>query len=355
MQKNILIVDDSALMRRVFCDIIGSDERFRVAAMAANGREALKLLEKNTYDAVVLDLVMPKVNGIEMLREIQKRGWQVRVLVCSTIADKDAAETVEALSLGAIDFVRKPTGFKDLNGEEFRERFLRILEEVANAEESTQSSAKGTRRHKATSKVTPGERKGKGKNQLVAIASSTGGPKALHEVIPRLPKDLDAPVVLVQHMPKGFTKTLAERLDQVSALKVVEAAEGMRVEKGCVYVSQGGLHMTLTRRPGGGTVIAYSDAPTREGVKPCANYMYESIGTTDYDEVTCVVLTGMGADGSEGIVNLGKSKSIHVIAQNKETCAVYGMPRSAVATGLTNEELPLSEIADAITKYVGVM
>ena len=347
MQKNILVVDDSALMRRVFCDIIGSDERFRVADMASNGRDALELMEKNTYDAVILDLVMPKMSGIETLREMQKRNLHPRVLINSTIAKRDAAETMEALQLGAIDFIRKPTGFQALNSSDFRKRFLDVLAAVAKAGEGAHE------RHVTPQLRSPVHAMGHGKNKLLAIASSTGGPKALHEVIPLLPKDLDAPVVLVQHMPAGFTKTLAERLDQMSNLKVVEAAEGMKLEKGCVYIAQGGLHMMVTKRSGA-HVITYKDGPTREGVKPCANYMYESIAETDYDVITCVILTGMGADGSEGILNLSKAKSIHVIAQNKETCAVYGMPRSAVATGLVNEELPLPDIADAITKYVGV-
>lgn len=188
--------------------------------------------------------------------------------------------------------------------------------------------------------------------KLVAIASSTGGPKALHKLIPFLPKNLNAPVVLVQHMPTGFTKSLAERLDIESEIEVTEAVDGEKLKKGHVYIAAGGKHMKLARADGGCRVY-YTDEPPREGVKPCANYMFESISDLPYAQICCVVLTGMGADATEGIVNLEKSRALHVIAQNEETCAVYGMPKSITATGLVNELLPLENVANAIVNIVG--
>ncbi len=189
--------------------------------------------------------------------------------------------------------------------------------------------------------------------KVVAIASSTGGPKALQEVIPRLPAELDAPVLLVQHMPKGFTASLAERLNELSAIRVKEAEEGEELQNGTVYIAMGGMHMNV-RRVGSRCIIHYSDEPSREGVKPCANYMYESLADSRFDKIVCVVMTGMGADGTEGIKNLEATRQAHVISQNQETCTVYGMPKAVVTAGLSDQVVPLNQIAQEIILNVGV-
>ena len=189
--------------------------------------------------------------------------------------------------------------------------------------------------------------------QIVAIASSTGGPKSLQSVIPRLPENLDAPVVLVQHMPTGFTKSMAERLDSLSSMHVKEAEEGEEVKKGWVYIAQGGKHLNVVEKQGK-SMIHYTDEPSREGVKPCANYMYESLVQSKYDEVVCVVLTGMGADGTEGITNLKSKKKVHVISQDEQSCVVYGMPRSVKRAGLSDQVVALDQVAQEIILRVGV-
>ncbi|MCR4788026.1 MAG: chemotaxis protein CheB [Lachnospiraceae bacterium] len=189
--------------------------------------------------------------------------------------------------------------------------------------------------------------------KIVAIASSTGGPKALQELIPLLPPNLDAPVCLVQHMPAGFTAALADRLNEISPISCKEAAEGDLLERGKLYLSAGGKHMKIGKRPGG-HCIRYSDEPTREGVKPCANYMYESLADSVYDEVICVVLTGMGADGTAGIKALKEKKKIYCITQSEASCIVYGMPKAAAKAGLSDTELDLKSIAREIIKNVGV-
>lgn len=190
--------------------------------------------------------------------------------------------------------------------------------------------------------------------KIVAIASSTGGPKALQTLIPLLPANLNAPVMIVQHMPAGFTEALAKRLDTLSPLSVKEAAEGDVLTSGWVYVARGGRHMEAVKS-GARHLIRYMDGPTREGVRPCANYMYESLATCDYDEVVCAVLTGMGADGTAGIKNLKVKKKITVFAQDEASCAVYGMPRSIVNAGLSGTGIPLERIAQEIIKNVGVI
>lgn len=190
--------------------------------------------------------------------------------------------------------------------------------------------------------------------KIVAIAVSTGGPKALQSVIPFLPIGLDAPILVVQHMPKGFTASLADRLDSISRVHVCEADEGQVVESGCVYIARAGMHLNLVQR-GRNTVVHYSDEPNREGVKPCANYMYESLIKCKYDEVICVVMTGMGADGTAGIRSLKDSgQKVHVITQTGDTCVVNGMPNSCVKAGLSDEAVALTKITEKLTQMVGV-
>ncbi|MCR4989368.1 MAG: chemotaxis protein CheB [Lachnospiraceae bacterium] len=189
--------------------------------------------------------------------------------------------------------------------------------------------------------------------KIVAIASSTGGPKALQELIPLLPPNLDAPVCLVQHMPAGFTKAMADRLNETSPMSCKEASEGDLLENGHLYLAAGGKHLKIGKRPGG-HCIRYSDEPSREGVKPCANYMFESLMDSTYDEVICVVLTGMGSDGTEGIKALKTKKKIYCITQSEASSTVYGMPKAAFNAGLSDKVLDLQSIAREIIKNVGV-
>ena len=175
--------------------------------------------------------------------------------------------------------------------------------------------------------------------------------KTLQSVIPYLPKDLDAPMVLVQHMPAGFTNSLAERLNDMSKIQVKEAVHGEILMKGTVYIAPGGKHLKVV---GATPKIEISDEPPRDALKPCANIMYESLVDSKYDEIICVVLTGMGADGTAGIQVLKDRKKIYVIAQDEATSVVYGMPKMVARAGLTDEILPVTEIADTITKKVGV-
>ncbi len=378
MKKKILIIDDSALMRRMWHDIIATDDRFEVSDVAVNGAEGFKRIVSGHYDAVVLDVYMPQMTGLQMLEEMQKSNVHANVLMASTTTREGARETLTALEFGAIDFITKPENVADTRNDAFRKRFLELLWIVSNANPMTQRKPRPapssehrtfearydvnfhTRGAQQESAVKPQQpvrpvtsyTRGKGR-KIVAIASSTGGPKALQHVIPKLPKNLCAPVLLVQHMPKGFTLSLAEHLDEQSEIKVEEVKENMKLENGHVYVAQGGKHLKAVGRSSD-YYLQCTDEPTREGVKPCANYMYESLIDSSFDEVVCVVMTGMGADGTEGILNLSKSKKIHVIAQNEETCTVYGMPRSIVQTGLADVIVPLDEVADQIIKEVGV-
>ena len=390
MKKKILIIDDSALMRRVFCDIINSDDRFEVVNTATDGAEGFKFICQKEYDAVVLDVYMPKMTGLQLLEEMQKSKVSARVMMASTTTGEGARETLDALSLGAIDFIKKPENVADTRKDDFSKRFLDLLYVVACAPMprfggAVAASKTGERTHTftkrfdvnihttaekiakdrasavttASSKATPPAGiklrtvEHKGRKKIVAIASSTGGPRALQDVIPYLPANLPVPVLLVQHMPQGFTASLADRLNEISKIKVSEAVEGDMLAPGHVYIAPGGIHMKVEKK-GASHYIKYSDEPTREGVKPSANYMYESLVDCDFDEVICVVLTGMGADGTAGIKNLDLKKQTYIIAQDQNTSTVYGMPKAIAMTGLVSEVVPLKDIAEQITKNVGV-
>lgn len=194
----------------------------------------------------------------------------------------------------------------------------------------------------------------RGCKKIVVIACSTGGPKALHQVIPKLPADFNIPVVIVQHMPPLFTGSLAERLNDLSSLSVKEAKEGEEIKAGVVYIAKGGSHLKV-KSVYGTSYFYYSEEEPREGVKPCANYLLESLVNCDYSEIICVVMTGMGADGTEGIRNLKKDKKVRVIVQNEKSCTVYGMPKSVERSGLADRVVPLETIAKEIIESVGVM
>ena len=357
--KNILVVDDSALMRSVICDIINSDSRFKVTDRATNGEEALDLLMKKTYDAVVLDVNMPKMNGLELLKALRDRKIAAKVVMASTDTRDGAKTTLDALSLGAIDFVHKPDRAFECKNGSFDKKLMNILDVVCHSkvsvfkEETPEERKSQMEVSRKLADLVKGSSKGFKGKQVIALASSTGGPKALQEVVPKLPKNIKAPMVIVQHMPAGFTQSLADRLNDLSEIKVSEAADGEFLEDGHVYIAKGGKHLNLDN-VGGRLKVRYSDEPTREGVKPCANYMFESLAKSDADRIICVVLTGMGADGTEGIVNLKKSKNIFVIAQDENSSTVYGMPKAIYKTGLTNEVVPLDQVAQEIIMNAGV-
>jgi len=399
VKKNILIVDDSALMRRVESDIIKSDERFEVTDTATNGLEAFDLVTRNSkkYDAVVLDINMPKMNGIEFLEALEKQKIKQKIIIVSTLAKDGAAETIRALELGAFDYVTKPDSFVDAMSDAFKGKLLQCLQYATSLTEdkaidliksTPKVEAKQTEEQpvkKPVAPVTPistvtkpsggvvspmnprailsetfAPRKphktvtGANAKRLIAIASSTGGPKALQQVICKLPKNINAPILIVQHMSEGFTKSLAARLNELSEVKVVEATGGERLEKGVVYLAKGGSQMRVVKKGSEYVIDINTQEPARNGLKPCADIMMESLANLVFDDITCVVLTGMGGDGTMGIRQLNEASNIYVIGQDEATSTVYGMPKVVYEAGLTDIVLPLNKIAEEITKNVGV-
>lgn len=375
--KKILVVDDSALMRRVLFDIINTDGNLQAEEYAVNGLDALEMLQSGkTFDAMVLDINMPKMNGIELLREIRKKGIQINVLIVSTLAKEGAKETIQALELGAFDFVTKPDSLAEAKGDIFSKRLINMLYaatglsngvaehsavEKSKEEEVTFTPGISKMMSSITQKVRKGDTSkhstkplGSGARKLVALACSTGGPKALQYVIPFLPRNLDAAVLVVQHMPEGFTSSLSKRLDELSKMNVKEAVHGETIQKGTVYLAKGGSQMRLVERGKKEHTLSVTVEAARNGLKPCADIMYESLMKSSYDEITCVVMTGMGADGTKGILQLEQTNKIYVIAQDQATSTVYGMPKAIYEAGAVDEVAELKKIAAAITKHVGV-
>lgn len=371
MKKNILVVDDSALMRRVTSDIINADDRFCVTDVAKNGFEALDIILKNyrKYQAVVLDINMPRMSGLEVLEQLEKSKInKLPIIISSTVAIEGAKETIRALELGAFDFVTKPDSFTGARNSDFGSNLISRLVVATGLEQTLEidkeqpkdSLSKRTQRnitkeadksglviHNSRKDVVPG-------SKAVFIACSTGGPKSLHSVIPYIPKGLDAPVILVQHMPEGFTQTLATRLNELSEITVTEAKDGDILEKGHVYIAPGGKHLRINGDSIDNMKCEVYMDDYHNGLRPCADITLESLMNSPYEEITCVVLTGMGNDATQGILNLRKTNNLYIISQDEASCIVYGMPRAIEKTGLVNEVVPLSKIAISISNHVGV-
>lgn len=345
MKKNIMIIDDSALMRRVLSDIINNTEQYQVIYTAVNGQDGLEALKRfSQVHLVFLDINMPKMSGVELLKALKRERMEVPIVVFSASAERSSAETLEALSLGALDFLKKPENLL-VNVDSFRRKVLNILSILEIGEEPSVVVREPVKRRRVFNQI--------GRGKLVAIACSTGGPKALQEVVPYLPVNLAAPVLIVQHMPEGFTASLASRLNEISQIKVTEAAEGDVLENGHVYIAKGGRHMRVEQERGRHVIRLGLDDPVT-GLRPYANYLYESLIQSDYYEIICVVLTGMGADGTKGIGKLSQEKNVYVISQDRESSTVYGMPKMIAQSGLSDEIVSLNKVAKTIINYTGV-
>ncbi|SEN32706.1 chemotaxis response regulator protein-glutamate methylesterase [Paenibacillus sp. OV219] len=434
--SRVLVVDDSAFMRKILCDLIALDPQFVVIGTANNGREAIEAVRVNQPDVITMDLEMPEMNGLEALERIM-RIHPTPIIMLSSISDDGTRETIRALQNGAFDFIRKPSGPNSpdiqMVGEQLLEK-LRIAvltkrhsslyqqvsapaprkpavpkqkesftfdtaampkssrrSDTANSSKETYDQAAMNETAASSSKqvepskpaTTQGLNKSAAKKEklqpapeqtvqsdsdvpakntskpapnrnfrhLVAIGTSTGGPRALHEVITALPADFPAPVLVVQHMPPKFTHSLAQRLDSFSALHVTEAVQGERVFAGVVYIAPGGFHMELAKDRDG-YCIKLSDEAPRGGHRPSVDTMFESCAAFTELRRHSVIMTGMGSDGMKGMRVMNDSGAESAIAEAEESCVVYGMPRSAIEAGVAKSVVNLRQIATAITQAV---
>ncbi|AGT31556.1 chemotaxis protein CheY [Geobacillus genomosp. 3] len=342
----VLVVDDSAFMRKWISDLLSEHPRLEVIGTARNGQEALEKMAVLRPDVVTLDVEMPVMDGLETLRHIMHKQPLPVVMVSSTT--KEGAEnTIAAMQYGAVDFVTKPSGSISLDLYKVKDELIR---KVLHASEAN-IGALAVRRPQAAL-WRPPVKPARAEKAIVAIGTSTGGPRALETVLTQLPSGLAAPVVIVQHMPKGFTKSLADRLDALSAITVKEAEDGEVLRNGTAYIAPGGVHLAVSEE--NGVLKARFDAsPPRAGHRPAVDVLFESLAAIRRCRKVAVIMTGMGSDGTAGLKKLKESGDTKAIAEARETAVVFGMPKAAIEAGVIDAIAPLDAIAVAIVQSIG--
>ncbi|MCD6163489.1 MAG: chemotaxis response regulator protein-glutamate methylesterase [candidate division Zixibacteria bacterium] len=352
IQIKVLVVDDSAFMRKAISMLLESDPDIKVVGTANNGLEGIEMVKKLKPDIVTLDIEMPRMDGLTALKHIMNEN-PTPVMMLSSLTTDGASATLEAFSLGAVDFIPKQLSFVALDIVNIKEELLKKIKDIALNKARlirafrNKNSSKPTISVATTMGASSLKSKGKKLNaSIIAIGVSTGGPPALQAIIPLLPKNLPVPVTVVQHMPPLFTKSLAERLNSLSKVNVKEAEQGEQLNPGTVYIAPGDKHLLVRKMPSL-SQVRLSDEPTDTLHKPAVDVMVKSVAEGYGSRVLGVILTGMGADGLEGM-RLVKSKGGAVFAQNEETCIVYGMPRAVVENNLADRVVPLQHMASEI-------
>ncbi|GMO55947.1 MAG: chemotaxis response regulator protein-glutamate methylesterase [Termitinemataceae bacterium] len=354
---NVLVVDDSALMRNLISKMIEATEGLKVVDTAMNGKFALEKIPRANPDVIVLDLEMPEMNGIEFLKQRRKMGIGVPVIILSSKAEEGAAVTMEALSLGASDFVMKPSGSISVDIATVKDRVTELLlaygrkyqrfhkkDGSASVKPAPIAEALGLN-DAQKQKITPS--RPTGKIEIVAIGISTGGPDALRVVFSRLDPHLNVPILVVQHMPPGFTLEFARSLDKICPLPVKEAEDGEPIKNGQIYIAQGAKHLEV-ERSGCGIVTHLSEAPQVSGHRPSADVLFGSVALTYTNHVLGVIMTGMGRDGATQLGTIYKEGGI-TLGQDENTAVVYGMPRVAHELGHVMEQVALENMGKRIS------
>jgi two-component system, chemotaxis family, protein-glutamate methylesterase/glutaminase len=342
--STVLVVDDSAFMRKLIAEMVESTGEYSVVGTAADGVEAIERIRALDPDIVTLDIEMPRLDGLQTLDLIMVELARPVVMLSAAGSERGNEMTLRALERGAIEFVRKPSGPISIDLLTVRQELLAAL----NAARAVNMS--GVRTSPRAGVPVGGEtvpKKTSGvATRVVAIAASTGGPRALGEIVPNLPDNLGAAVVIVQHMPREFTRTLSHRLDLMSPLPVAEGVDGEPLMENHVYVAPGGFHMLVGGDPGS-TTIRLDTSPTVWGVRPAADPMFASVADTFGSATIGVILTGMGRDGAEGLKRIRAAGGMGVV-QDQGSSIIYGMPQAALATAGADRVAPSREIARVI-------
>jgi two-component system chemotaxis response regulator CheB len=341
----VLVVDDSAYVRKVVKQMLLRSPFIEVVGTARDGREALELVERLQPDVITCDLIMPELDGVGFVREQMQRR-PVPIIIMS-IAPETAEAALTALDLGAVDFIQKPTA---LASEKIFEVSNELIEKVKTAGSILLKDPKvySSPVSRAPATVTS---KGVGAIDIVAIGISTGGPQALKQLIPELPADFPVPVVMVMHMPVGYTEMYARKLNEFSALSVSEAREGDELRAGMALLAPAGRHLSFQKTAGGEVAVHLDTRPFDMLHRPSVDVMFQSAAEVYGSRVLGVVMTGMGSDGKQGAAWI-KSKNGIVYTESEESCVVYGMPGSVVEAGLSDKSFSLSEMAQAIREVV---
>ncbi len=345
----VLVVDDSAFIRRILTDLLTSDKEIEVIGVAKDGREALSLIGKLKPDVITLDIEMPNMDGLTTLKNIVGK-YDIPVIMISSLTSEGADLTLKALDEGAIDFLPKPTNIFNLSQADTK---MQIIEKVkAGARSKGHNKGIVSKPSIKKSNIGPKYDLGSSFKNIIAIGTSTGGPRALQTLIPEIPEDINATILIVQHMPPKFTKSLAERLDSVSKIRLKEAEDGDILKRGFGYIAPGDFHMVVNKERND-LVIRLNQEPQVLGLRPTVDYMMDSVANIkDYKKIG-VILTGMGSDGAKGIVSM-KNAGSYIIAQDEASSVVFGMPKAAISTNSVDDILPLNEISNKIISKVGL-
>ncbi len=338
----VLVVDDSAYIRKVVKEMLSRSPLLEVVGMARDGGEALELVEQLRPDVVTCDLIMPGTDGIEFIRR-QMAARPVPIVIVS-IAAESSERVLSGLDAGAIDFLQKPTALAT-------ERVFDIAEELITKVVAAANAPLARLRETVVKTPAAVTTTFRNRYSILVIGVSTGGPQGLKSVVPQLPADFPVPVAIVLHMPIGYTEAYAKRLDDASALTVVEAREGDQVRPGVVLVARAGHHLTFTRDSSGTVLTRLDVTPLDTPHRPSVDVLFQSAAEVFGERVLGVVMTGMGADGREGAAWI-KARGGSVLTEAEETCVVYGMPRSVVEAGLSDEAVPLDGLTAAIMQRV---
>jgi two-component system chemotaxis response regulator CheB len=353
----VMLVDDAVIIRKLLTDTLSSDPEIEVAGAAARGRIAIAKLPLINPDCVILDVEMPEMDGLETLREIRRTHPRLPVIMFSTLTERGASVTLDALSLGASDYVTKPSnvGSVNLALQRAREELIPRIKGFCKKSEAaspTFTRPAASAPAKSASAVSLPKPASDQQVDIVAIGISTGGPNALAEIMPQFPANFPAPIVVVQHMPPVFTRLFAERLSAKTVLKVVEAANGDQLEPGRVYFAPGDFHITLQRSAGGACIVTNQNPP-ENFCRPAVDVLFRSVAEVYGPGALAVVMTGMGQDGMLGCRAI-REKGGQVFVQDELTSVAFGMPGAVAQAGLAEKLLPLSEIPAEILRRVSV-
>jgi len=355
-----LIVDDSDLIRKVLSDILSEDPNIRVIGTAVNGKDGLEKVKKLRPDVVLLDNIMPVLDGLKTLALIMKE-YPTPVVIVSALGERAEEITLTAFEYGAVDVIEKPSGILSQSMPEMAEEICRKIRTASKANLKNLECMRDLEPENPEKEEKKEEKKEKGLREnpapvrnVLAIGASTGGPRALEKLIGSLPAEIPAAVLIVQHMPPGFTASLSKRLDEKSALRVKEAQEGDIVEEGTVLIAPGNYHMEIVRNKVNDHeegVVHLSCSPKELGSRPSVNVLFRSVAPVYGSRVISLVLTGMNCDGADGAEEIKKMGG-KIIAEARSSCVVYGMPGEIVRRNLADLVLPLDRMAEEIIRIV---
>ncbi|HAM50421.1 MAG TPA: chemotaxis response regulator protein-glutamate methylesterase [Nitrospiraceae bacterium] len=350
----VLIVDDSAFIRNALSNMLSSDPEITIVGTARDGLEAIEKVQVLKPDIVTLDVEMPRMDGITALKHLMKTN-PIPVIMVSSLTTDGAKATLEALDLGAVDFIPKNLSDLSINIVKIKELLLDKVKHLGRTG-VVRRIREGHRlstipKEKAIPHPMAVRTTGERRIGIVSVGTSTGGPRALQDIIPKLPKDFPAPVVVAQHMPASFTGPFAERLNQLSQIMVKEAEEGEPLKPGVVFIAPGYGHMRVSRKRGIETVISISENREEFIYRPSVDALMLSVAEFFPGRALGVILTGMGNDGLKGLAAVKKNGG-RVFAQNEETCVIYGMPKAVVGAGIVDKILPIEEMAEEMINSV---